>query len=72
VAIYPTPCFRRDKFRRDGVWIPAGVYPALRCGAGMTLRVRLLRPPTFVGVLAITGGSLAMTRREKTKGREQL
>jgi hypothetical protein len=25
------PCFRRDD-----VWIPAGVYPVLRYGAGMT------------------------------------
>ena len=30
------PCFRRD-----GVWIPAGVYPVHRYGAGMTKHANL-------------------------------
>jgi len=30
----PVPLVPR--FHGDGAWIPAGVYPALRCGAGMT------------------------------------
>ncbi len=29
--MFMVPCFRRD-----GVWIPAGVYPVLCYGAGMT------------------------------------
>ncbi len=39
---------RRDRLRGDDAWMPAGIYPVTRYGAGMTTFYEIVKNDTLV------------------------